>query len=393
MSRKWHVLQQAAAPFGFYTTRQWDVWMTNGGSYSHVMDSDRENTDDDPPDQLYPVPQAWTQWMFSNDLWTDQIQRYGLQAVKPRVPVNPLSQNTQQPLSGPQHPSRLFNPEQNGIISEHTASRQPPQVDWQKLAHVQIVTNHHDVCSTIMFFGDLARLKSPARRILLFPQAWAMEKQAAKHDLIDPYMDITRRLLRRAARRYNVELRPLASSAGQDDASLTGLWALTDLERVMLLQTPGLIQDAEALDAALAYTSPAPLTLLQQDTGSGLASEDLVLATPSKETHRVLMINHIQNITSITFALRPAYLSSSIIAGIGELHDAVQPNQTAFLETPYIRFNDPKLPGPEWEVDYARVVQARPRDKDADWLWTKMYGDFADRRYDICGLGLEVWRD
>ncbi|CAD0109712.1 unnamed protein product [Aureobasidium uvarum] len=313
--------------------------------------------------------------------------------LKPRIPVKPLSQNTQQPLSGPQQPSRLFNSEQNAIISEHTSSQQLPQVNWQKLAHVQIVTSHHDVCSTIMFFGDLARLKSPARRILLFPQVWAMEKQAAKHDLIDPYMDITRRLLRRAARRYKVELRPIASSAGQDDTSLASLWALTDMERVMLLQTPGLIQDAETLDAALAFTSPAPLTLLQQDTDLNLASEDLVLATPAKETHRVLTTNSFQNITSITSALHPAYLSSSIIASVGDLHNAVHPNQTAFLETPYIRFNDPKLPGPEWEVDYARVVRARPKDKDADWLWTKMYGEFAGRRYDICGLGLEVWRD
>ncbi|KAG9603116.1 glycosyltransferase family 8 protein, partial [Aureobasidium melanogenum] len=314
--------------------------------------------------------------------------------LKPHIPIAPISDSAQQPLSGPQHPSRLFNPDQNVLISDHIASQEPEQVNWQKLAHVQIVTNHHDVCSTVMFFGDLARLKSPARRLLLFPQAWAMEKQAAKHDLIDPYMDITRRLLRRAARRYNVELRPIPSSAGQDDNPLASLWALTDLQRVMSLQTPGLVQNAEALDSVLAYANPAPMTILQQDTDSNLSSEALILATPAKETHRVLTMTGLQNVTAITSALHPAYLSSPhTIASIGSLHDAVHPNKTAFMETPYILFNDPKLPGPEWEVDYARVVQARPKDKDADWLWTKMYGEFAGRRYDVCGLGLEVWRD
>lgn len=314
--------------------------------------------------------------------------------LKPRIPIAPTSDSAQQPLAGPQNPSRLFNPEQNALILEHVSSQKPQQANWQKLAHVQIVTNHHDVCSTIMFFGDLARLKSPARRVLLFPQAWAMEKQAAKHDLIDPYMDITRRLLRRAARRYNVELRPIPSSAGQDENPLASLWALTDVERVMLLQIPGLVQDAEALDSILAYTNPAPMTLLQQDADSILTSEDLIVATPAKETHRVLTTNGLQNITAIISALHPAYISSPYaIASIGSLHNAVHPNKTAFMETPYIRFSDPKLPGPEWEVDYARVVQARPKDKDADWLWTKMYGEFAGRRYDICGLGLEVWRD
>jgi hypothetical protein len=337
---------------------------------------------------------AITFFLFLAGYTIQQRSIADLQAqLKPRIPVAPLSVSAQQQLSGPQHPSRLFNSDQNAIISEHTATRRQPQVDWQKLAHVQIVTTHHDVCSTIMFFGDLARLKSPARRILLFPQAWAMEKQAAKHELIDPYMDITRRLLRRAARRYNVELRPIATPAGQANASLASLWALTDLERVMMLQTPGLVQDAEALDAALAYTKSAPMTLLQQHD-SYVASEDLILATPAKGTHRVLTTNAFQNLTSISSALHPAYLSSrNIIASIGALHNASHPNKTAFLETPYIRFIDTKLPGPEWEVDYARVVQARPKDKDADWLWTKMYGEFAGRRYDVCGLGLEVWRE
>jgi hypothetical protein len=337
---------------------------------------------------------AITFFLFLAGYTIQQRSIADLQAqLKPRIPVAPLSVSAQQPLSGPQHPSRLFKPEENAAISEHTATQQRVQVDWQKLAHVQIVTTHHDVCSTIMFFGDLARLKSPARRILLFPQAWAMEKQAAKHELIDPYMDITRRLLRRAARRYNVELRPIATPSGQKYASLASLWALTDLERVMMLQTPGLVQDAEALDTVLAYTESSPMTLLQQQD-SYIASEHLILATPAKETHRVLTTNTLQNITSISASLHPAFLySPNIIASIGALHNASHPNKTSFLETPYIRFNDPKLPGPEWEVDYARVVQARPKDKDSDWLWTKMYGEFAGRRYDVCGLGLEVWRE
>ncbi|KAI5253134.1 hypothetical protein E4T42_03046 [Aureobasidium subglaciale] len=313
--------------------------------------------------------------------------------LKPRIPIAPALETAQQPLSGPQHPSRLFDAEQNDLIDKHNAAQEAPTVNWQKLAHVQLVTNHHDVCSAIMVFGDLARSKSPARRILLFPQAWAMEKQAGKHDMIDPYMDSTRRLLRRAARRFNVELRPVIPPAGQEGISVASLWALTDLARVMLLQTPGLVQDAEALDAVLAYTEPAPMTLLQ-DADNYLEAEDLILATPAKETHRVLTAAGLQNLTSIIPMLHPSHLAVSIIiASIASLHNAIHPNKTSFLQTPYIRFNDPKLPGPEWEVDYSRVVEARPKDKDADWLWTKLYGEFAGRRYDICGLGLEVWRD
>jgi hypothetical protein len=171
----------------------------------------------------------------------------------------------QQTLAGPQNPSRLFSQEHNNDIAHHAeASRQKEPVDWKRLAHVQLVTDHHSVCSAMMIFGDLARLKSPARRVLVFPQQWAMEKQAAKHDTIDPYMDVTRRLLRRAARRYNVELRPVAFDSSSDSSAMASLWALTDMDRVMMLQTPGLIQHAELLDTLLAYSSStAPLALLE----------------------------------------------------------------------------------------------------------------------------------
>ncbi|KAI5203988.1 hypothetical protein E4T39_03901 [Aureobasidium subglaciale] len=337
---------------------------------------------------------AITFFLFLAGYTIQQHSVANLQAqLKPRIPIAPLSEAAQKPPPGPQHPSRLFDAEQNVLITEHNAAMETLAVNWQKLAHVQLVTSHHHVCSAIMLFGDLARMKSPARRVLLFPQAWAMEKQAAKHDMIDPYMDSTRRLLRRAARRYNVELRPILSPAGREDVSIASLWSLTDLERVMLLQTPGLVQDAEALDALLAYTEPEPMTLLQTDDVH-LQFDDLILATPAKETHRVLTVAGVQNLTSMIPMLHPAHLAATkILTSVGSLHDAVQPNKTSFLETPYIRFSDPKLPGPEWEVDYARVVEARPKDKDADWLWTKLYGEFAGRRYDICGLGLEMWRD
>ncbi|KAG9851580.1 hypothetical protein KCU98_g5854, partial [Aureobasidium melanogenum] len=76
-------LQSVAAPLGFQTSRQWDVWWCNGHMPPFaVMDQDRKDDEDWPDDRLYPVPQAWTQWLFSDELWTDHIHRYGLQAVK-----------------------------------------------------------------------------------------------------------------------------------------------------------------------------------------------------------------------------------------------------------------------------------------------------------------------
>ena len=93
--------------------------------------------------------------------------------------------------------------------------------------------------------------------------------------------------------------------------------------------------------------------------------------------------------------LASSFEDTALIRSIGTLHDA-QPgfNATAYLENvAYIRFSDPKLPGPEYDVPWAKKRDARPKNKDADWTWTKMYGEFAQKRMDICGLDLETWRD
>lgn len=74
-------LQCIAAPFGFFTQQEWDVWCMNNG-YAHVMDSDRQVGQALPPNRVFPVPQAWVHWLFSDDLWKNQVHRFGLSAVK-----------------------------------------------------------------------------------------------------------------------------------------------------------------------------------------------------------------------------------------------------------------------------------------------------------------------
>lgn len=83
MSDEFNILQSALVPFGASTSLQWDIWSNNEQDSHYVtMDSDRKDDEDPGPKRIYPVPQAWTQWLFSDDLWTDQILRYGLRAIK-----------------------------------------------------------------------------------------------------------------------------------------------------------------------------------------------------------------------------------------------------------------------------------------------------------------------
>jgi len=84
MSDEYNVIQSALAPFGSYTTWQWDVWLGNKAGNWKTMDSDWTGlTEEDlEPTRHYPVPQAWTQWLFSDDLWTNHVLRFGLEAIK-----------------------------------------------------------------------------------------------------------------------------------------------------------------------------------------------------------------------------------------------------------------------------------------------------------------------
>ena len=290
------------------------------------------------------------------------------------------------------------------------------KVDWNKLAHVQLVRTHHDMCNAIMVLAELHRLKSPARRLLLFPHSWATEKKAQKGDISDPFMDISKRLMKIAARRYGVDLRPTApiikSPDGQehDVYSLASAYALTDFDRVLSVETPGMIVDSSPLDAILAFTEKAPLAMLHDTKeGDGVHMEDLFLLEPSAETHRTLTKQFEDQTTFNDTFLSTAFedfllLDSSseenaLIRSVGTLHDAgVESdngpfNATAFVsDVSYIRFSDPKLPGPEYDVPFSDKVAARPKDKDADWLWTKLYGQFAQKRMEVCGLDLEFWR-
>lgn len=335
------------------------------------------------------------------------------QSLRPIVPPPPQIHVDQTPLASILKSSRAFG----GSVGSggHVAYQQyvgpkaeTTSVNWDRLAHVQLVSNHHSVCNAVMLFGELHRLKSPAKRVFLFPKAWALENKAGKGETVDPYLATSRRLLRMAARRYGVELLPIAPTVkgADEDAessySVASLYAMTDYERVLLLSTPGVILDATPLDSVLAYAPTAPLAQLQRDDVGGVNETDLTLAMPDAEAHAALL--KAAKLSPSPDALSPDVFSDTLIldsstdgtklvASISTLHDETTDfNATAYLSSAaYIRFSDPKLPGPEYDVPWSDKLRARPRNKDADWVWTKLYGTFAQKRMEICGLDLEPW--
>jgi hypothetical protein len=132
------------------------------------------------------------------------------EAIKPRAPSPPAS-SPQEVFVQSLPPSRAFssalgNAGEQALNLYKAGSSGATPIDWKKLAHVQLVKDHNEVCSAIMLFAELHQQKSPAKRVLMFPKAWAMGERG---EILDPYLESSKRLMRAAARRYQVVLRPM----------------------------------------------------------------------------------------------------------------------------------------------------------------------------------------
>lgn len=103
---------------------------------------------------------------------------------------------------------RSFGSRDNSLddaFQQYLTATTEPEINWNRLAHVQVVRSHDEVCSAVMLFGALHGMKSPAQRVLMFPRLWTKD---AGED-VDPYLGTTRKLLQMAARRYRVDLLPV----------------------------------------------------------------------------------------------------------------------------------------------------------------------------------------
>lgn len=138
-------------------------------------------------------------------------------AIRPRVPKpavriphflaespNPHASIGRHGSRGPDSSDGAF---QEYLGAAAAAEEEEARVDWSRLAHAQVVRGHDEVCAAVMLFGQLHGLRSPARRVLMFPRAWVADNPEGS--LPDRQVGTTRRLMKLAARRYGVELRPL----------------------------------------------------------------------------------------------------------------------------------------------------------------------------------------
>jgi hypothetical protein len=126
-------------------------------------------------------------------------------AIKPRMP-KPFP--VPKPIEAPTLDAKWAGPVGSQLAADETVEQYiaSQSLDWSRLGYVQVVRQHMELCSAVMLLSDLHKMKSPARKILLFPQIWLQEMEGESYNA---EVSTTRRLLRTAARRYGVTLIPM----------------------------------------------------------------------------------------------------------------------------------------------------------------------------------------
>lgn len=328
-------------------------------------------------------------------------------AIKPRLP-KPLP--PPKPIEAPTLDLKWARPvgsrpEVDETYEQYIAGQ---TMDWSRLGYVQVVREHVELCSAVMLLSDLHKMKSPAKRILMFPRMWL---EPSEDDKYSPEMSTTRRLLRTAARRYGVTLMPMEPIVEGADVtlpssySLASLYSLVDYERILYLQGPGVLLDASALDSLLAFSKSAPMAAYPATPERKDLSTSLLMIHPSQESFRQLKASRASRATTdvqlfrSTFAAPESLISEwslsmgNVVYESQKLRDAPAGfNATAFEEaTTFVRLSDPELPGPEYDVPYAERVKLRPQNAQADEAWSRLYERFRQQRMEVCGLDLEVY--
>ncbi|KAL5119289.1 hypothetical protein ACEQ8H_002776 [Pleosporales sp. CAS-2024a] len=349
---------------------------------------------------------AFTFALFLSGYVLQQRYVHNLQAaIKPRLP-KPLAQQVREPPKLDVKWARPMGsrPEVDESLEQYMAGQ---TMDWSRLGYVQVAKDRVELCSAVMLLSDLHRVKSPARRVLMFPRLWLAETHETK---TDAQTATTWRLLRTAARRYGVTLVPMEPIVDGADVhlassySLASIYSLTEFERMIYLHGPGTVLDASALDSLLAFSKSEPMAAFPKTPERKDMSTSLLLMHPSTETFKTLKAQRAaqsmsdEELFQSHFAAPESLLAEWCVARGNlyyesqSLRDAADEfNATAFeASTTYVRLVDADLPGPEYDVPYAERVRARPKQRAADEVWSRLYDDFRQQRMAVCGLDLEA---
>ncbi|KAL6718723.1 hypothetical protein ACLMJK_002957 [Lecanora helva] len=346
-----------------------------------------------PPTNSKPPVFIFTTLLFLSGYILQQQTVHSLQAALHPILPSPV------PTTNPVLAKHFGQPP--GFYDKFLSSNRP-KGGWAKVAHVQLVRNHHEVCAAVMMMRELGLGESMAQRIVMYPREWDEEEGRVA--------EISRRLLRKAAgesKTMLVEIEGMKQVEGaegkltdEERFPLLNVLSLMHYNRIMVLRQPGLILDVTPLD--LLFTLPMEKPMLGlSDPQDESRKPVILLFEPSEEMYQEIastlpegayLDEEFLQKVSVEHAPEDPEKSLHLLATTGLLGDE---KADSFVKedlmdmTAYVHIDDPGLPGPQYDVPRQTFVNAMPKGKEARKGWEMVYERFRDSRMNVCGLDLE----
>jgi len=201
----------------------------------------------------------------------------GLQAaIRPRAPLPHIRAPSPAAIDPRSKASRPFGRLKDYAKLQLHLQEQGKAFSWNRLAYAQVVREHSEVCDALILFGELHRSKSPVPKLLIFPAAWISHRDNSGQE-----WETTRRLLRKAHRRYGAKLVPIEGSEIWKDPREKNLFLLKDYERVITLPPPGLVLNSLSLDTLLAYHQIGETISAYPPVNGNDSGGSMIMARPS----------------------------------------------------------------------------------------------------------------
>lgn len=301
-----------------------------------------------------------------------------------------------------------------------------PAIDWFKFAYVQYVTSPEYLCSALMLWSQVETIGSRAQRLMLYPSHWILEET----DDTLPSKPLTpiARLLKQVQTDYYVKLQPVEvlhqnhtdRAIWSDSYTKLLAFNLTQYDRVLYLDSDALyIQNMDELFLLPSAPVAMPYTHFGSPTNWAYSSHLLLLHPSSNLFQQVeSAVQHVgpneydMDILNALFAPhilamppRPYHLLSSEFRRkshkeyLGDAKELWDPGEI-LAEAKYMHFSDWPIPKPWIRATKEELNKYMPECGENEWfgatdcrdrtIWLGLYGMFARRRKEVCGVGFEL---
>ena len=290
-------------------------------------------------------------------------------------------------------------PDPNIIVAETPEASIPLlQIAWDKTAYVQLIQRLEDVCNAVIILAELSRQNSPAQRMILYPSQWEQEflKEQSQKRLDGRHL----RLLRRAAARYSISLRPHSMRLDDDlfdrkAVTLASISSLVEFDAVLHLSPSGYVTNAVALDDLFSLSTNSssihfvgsedkadePLAFLISPSTMSYQRTTEKSSAPISAGQSAALSGSVPDASEV-------FLASSSLRSRDYAAKSVD-NERTLNQVGYVRFTDPEVLGPEYDTPYQTWVEARPNSASARRTWENLYEQYRTQRMKVCGLDLE----